>query len=129
MEAGVKVFAVALTATVLNAVLKRNTPELAILLGLCAGMWILWSVAEGAAEIAALAAHMVEQTGLGEELLAPVAKTVVCSVVTRITAELCRSAGEQGTAAFVELAGTVLALLASLPLIRAVTLLMTEMLL
>ena len=49
--------------------------------------------------------------------------------MTRITAELCRSAGEQGTAAFVELAGTVLALLASLPLIRAVTLLMTEMLL
>ena len=74
MEAGVKVFAVALTATVLNAVLKRHTPELAILLGLCAGMWILWSVAEGAAEIAALAAHMVEQTGLGEELLARLRK-------------------------------------------------------
>ena len=58
----------------------------------------------------------------------PVVKTVAVSILTRVTAEVCRSAGESGTAAFVETAGTLLALLVALPLIRAVTVLMAEML-
>lgn len=128
MDTVVKVSAVALTGVVLNAVLKRNTPELAILLGVCAGMWILWSVADGFAAVQVLMSELIQLSGLTEELIEPVVKTVVYSVVTRITAELCRSAGESGTAVFVETAGTVLALTAALPLIRAVTLLMTEML-
>jgi len=128
MDTVLKVSAVALTSVVLNAVLKRNTPELTILLGVCAGMWILWSVADGFAAVRVLMSELIQISGLTEELIEPVVKTVVYSIVTRITAELCRSAGEGGTAAFVEIAGTVLALTAALPLIRAVTLLMTEML-
>ena len=50
------------------------------------------------------------------------------SLLTRITAEVCRSAGERGIAAFVETGGTVLALGVSLPLVRAVIVLMGEML-
>ena len=41
-------------------------------------------------------------------------------MLTRVTAEVCRCGGESGIAAFVETAGTVLALAVGLPLVQGV---------
>ena len=129
MEVMVQIAAVGITAAVLGAVLRKNTPELALLLGLCAGLWMLSAVAGGLGAVVALMEELAGLSGLSEELLEPVVKTVALSILTRLTAEVCRCAGEGGVAAFVETAGTVLALVVALPLIRAVTVLMAEMLL
>ena len=128
MEAMAKLTAVGVTAVVLRAVLKKNTPELALLLVLAAGVWMLVLVANGLGAVVALMEELADQAGLSETLLEPVVKTVALSILTRLTAEICRSAGEGGVAAFVETAGTVLALLAALPLVRAVAQLMGELL-
>ena len=76
----------------------------------------------------ALMEELARQAGLSEALLEPVVKTVALSILTKLTVEICRSAGEGGVAAFVETAGTALALLAALPLVRAVAQLMGELL-
>ena len=47
-------------------------------------------------------------------------KTVGISILTRISSELCRDAGDGGLAAFVEMAGAALALLVTAPLLQAV---------
>lgn len=128
MEAMAKLAAVGVTAVVLSAVLKKNTPELALLLALAAGLWML---AQAAAGLGAAVAQMYElagQAGLSEVLLEPVVKAVALSILTKLTAEICRSAGEGGVAAFVETAGAALALLTALPLVRAVAQLMGELL-
>ena len=128
MGAMAKLAAVGVTAVVLSAVLRKNTPELALLLALAAGLWMLAMAAEGMGAAVALMEELAEQAGLSEVLLEPVMKTVALSILTRLTAEICRSAGEGGVAAFVETAGGVLALLAALPLVRAVAQLMGELL-
>lgn len=128
MAGMMKVAAVAVTAVVLAAILRRNTPELAVLLSLCAGLWILWTAAGALSGVVALMEELAHLAGLSEQLLEPVLKTVALAVLTQLTAEICRSAGEGGVAAFVETAGAVFALLVALPLIRAVTQLMVEML-
>ncbi|NBI67695.1 stage III sporulation protein AD [Pseudoflavonifractor sp. 60] len=128
MGAMVRLAAVGVTAVVLSAVLKKNVPELALLLTLAAGLWILGAAAEGLGAIKALLEELAGQAGLSEALLEPVLKTVALSILTKVTAEVCRSGGEGGVAAFVETAGTVLALLAALPLVRAVAQLMGELL-
>ncbi|MCI8304627.1 MAG: stage III sporulation protein AD [Lawsonibacter sp.] len=128
MEAMARLAAVGVTAVTLSAVLKRNTPELALLLALTAGIWMMALAAEGLGAVVAMMEELAEQAGLSEVLLEPVVKTVALSILTRLTAEICRSAGEGGVAAFVETAGTVLALLGALPLVRAVALLMGELL-
>lgn len=128
MEWMVKVAAVAIAAAVLGTVLRKSTPELSLLLALCAGLWITGVAAGGLGAVVALMEELAGLSGLSEELLEPVVKTVALSILTRLTAEICRSAGEQGIAAFVETAGTVLALAVALPLVRAVTVLMAEML-
>lgn len=128
MELMVRVAAVAVTAAVLGAVLRRHTPELTLLLVLAAGLWMLHLTANALSGGLELLAELSELTGVEEELLRPVVKTVALSLITRLTTELCRGAGEGGIAAFVETVGTVLALGVSLPLIRAVMILMGELL-
>lgn len=127
MDLMVKVAAGAITAAVLGVVLRKNTPELALLLALAAGLWMVALVADGLGAVVALMEELTSLAGLSEELLEPVVKTVALSILTRLTAEVCKSAGEGGVAAFVETAGTVLALVVALPLVRAVVLMMTEM--
>lgn len=124
----VKVAAVGITAAVLSTVLRKHTPEFALLLTLAAGLWMLTAAASGLGAAVALMEELTDLAGLSEELLEPVVKTVALSVLTKLTVEICRSAGEGGVAAFVETVGTVLALAVALPLVRAVTVLMAEML-
>lgn len=128
MEVMARLAAVGVTAVVLSAVLKKNTPELALLLALAAGLWMLALVAGGLGAVVELMEELAEQAGLSEALLEPVVKTVALSILTKLTVEICRSAGEGGVAAFVETAGAVLALLAALPLVQAVARLMGELL-
>ena len=128
MEAMAKLAAVGVTAVVLSAVLRKNTPELALLLALAAGLWMLALTAEGLGAVAALIQELADQAGLPEALLEPVMKTVALSILTKLTVEICRSAGEGGVAAFVETAGAVLALTVALPLVRAVAQMMGELL-
>ena len=128
MEAMVKLAAVGVTAVALSAVLKKNAPEFSLLLALAAGLWMLSLAAGGLGAAVELMRELARQAGLSEVLLEPVVKTVALSILTRLTAEICRSAGEGGVDAFVETAGTALALLAALPLVRAVAQLMGELL-
>ena len=128
MEAMAKLTAVGVTAVVLSAVLRKNTPELALLLALAAGLWMLALTAEGLGAVAALIQELADQAGLSEALLEPVMKAVALSILTKLTVEICRSAGEGGVAAFVEAAGAVVALTVALPLVRAVAQMMGELL-
>ena len=128
MEAMAKLTAVGVTAVVLSAVLRKNTPELALLLALAAGLWMLALTAEGLGAVAALIQELADQAGLSEALLEPVMKTVALSILTKLTVEICRSAGEGGVAAFVETAGTALALAVAAPLAENVLTLMAELL-
>ena len=120
--------AAGVTAVVLAAVLRKNTPELALLLILAAGLWMMSLAAQAMGAALALMRELADQAGLSEALLEPVVKTVALAILTKLTAEVCRSAGEGGMAAFVETAGAALALLAALPLVRAVARLMGELL-
>ena len=128
MEIMVRIAAVAVTAAVLGAVLKKSVPEFALLLALAAGLWMMALTANALSGALETLRELTGLTGVEEELLRPVVKTVAISLVSRMTAEVCRSVGESGVAAFVEIAGSVLALGVSLPMIRAVTILMGELL-
>ena len=128
MEIMGKVAAAAMVAAVMGVLLRKYVPELAVLLALCAGLWILYSVLEGLGAVAQLIEELRQLAGVSDELIEPVVKTVVIAILTKLTVELCRASGEGGVAAFVETAGTILALVVTLPLVRAVSVLMMELL-
>ena len=90
------------------------------------GCW--WTVADSLKLVTDWMKWLCELAGLEDWLIEPVFKTVVLSILTRLTAEVCKSAGESGVAAFVETAGTILALAVSLPLVGGVLKMMEGML-
>lgn len=123
-----KIAAAAVTAALFGTVVRRGSPELALLLTVTAGVWILTAVLDGLGAAAAMAERLAQLAQMDAAVAGPVLKTVVVALVTRITAELCRGAGEGGLAAFVETAGTILALTAALPLMAAVLTMLEELL-
>ena len=123
-----KIAAAAVTAALFGTVVRRGAPELALLLTVTAGVWILTAVLDGLGAAAAMAERLAQLAQMDAAVAGPVLKTVVVALVTRITAEICRGAGEGGLAAFVETAGTILALTAALPLMAAVLSMLEELL-
>ena len=126
-EQAVQAAAVCVTAALLALVVKRGSPESALLLALGAAVAVLLSLAGAVGNIADMFRELGDVSGIPRELLVPLYKTVGIAVVVKIGGGLCADAGERALAAVVETAGAVCALAAALPLLQAVLELMTEL--
>ena len=116
----VKVGAAAIAAAVCAVVVRKQAPELALTLAACAGAVILLYCSGALRAVVELMDKLMEAGGLSPQVAGPVVKTAGVAIVTRLSADFCKDAGEGGLASAVELAGTVLALSAVLPLMTAV---------
>lgn len=123
-----KVAAAAIVAAVCAVVVRRQAPEIGLALALCAGALIILYCTGAFTAVTSLMDKLVETGGLSRQVVEPVLKTTGIAVVTRLSADFCRDAKEGGLASAVELAGTVLALWAVLPLMTAVLELLTQLL-
>lgn len=112
--------ALAAIGAICAAAIKKQTPDVALAMTICAAALILTMAMTAFRPIRALMDTLAERAGLSVAVLSPVIKTVGVSILTRVTAELCRDAGEGGLASAVEIAGGACALLVCLPLFEAV---------
>ena len=115
-----KLAALAVSAALCALVLRRRVPELALVLTLAAGAALLGEAVSSLAAVRGLADSRARTAGLSPGVWKPVWKTVGIGLVTRLASAVCKDAGEGGVAAFLETAGSALALLAALPLAEAV---------
>lgn len=99
---------------------RRQVPELALVLGVVTGVLILAGAVDALTRVREFLDRLTDLAGLSPAVLAPLLKTVGIAIVTRVASELCRDAGEGGIAAFAETAGAVAALCAALPLMQTV---------
>ena len=127
MEPVFQVTALCLVGALLAVVVRRGSPELALLLTLGAAVTVLLFLAEPIAELLAFLTELSERSGVSQELFVPLYKTVAIALVVKVGGDLCRDAGESALAAAVETAGAVCALLTALPLLRAVLDLLLEL--
>lgn len=117
MELLIKAAAAALTASAIGLLIKRSNPELALLLSACTVTMILIASTGFLNGLQELTQAVKTIAGAGETLTGPVLKCVAAAMITKLAAELCRDSSQGAAAAAVELAGTVCALSAALPLI------------
>ena len=127
MEPVFQAAAVCLVGALLAVVVRRGSPEMSLLLTLGAVTAVLLSLAEPAAEVLRFFARLGERSGVSAELFVPLYKTVAIALVVQVGGDLCRDAGESALASAVEAAGSVCALAAALPLLRAVLELLMEL--
>lgn len=122
-----QIVAAAVAGALCAAVVKKQVPDLALVVTLCAVTLILLAAVTALEPVRELMDALGEQAGLSAAVLAPVVKTVGIALLTRVCAELCRDAGESGIAAAVEIAGGGCALLVCLPLFHGVLELILEL--
>lgn len=115
-----KLIALCLLTAVIALLLRRESAELAFLLTLSAVLLGVFLLLAAIDEAAALGGELLELTRLSPVLFVPLVKVLAVAVTVRLTAALCRDAGQSALAALTEIAGTVCALWCSLPLLRAV---------
>ena len=115
-----KVTALCLVGAVLAALLKKSSPELALLLALAACAAVLLALVRGVETVTAFVREGMLWGGVESARVAPGFRTGGGGGVSRTGADLCRDAGEGAMASLVETAGAFGAVVVSLPLFGAV---------
>lgn len=127
MEQVIQAAVLCVVAALLALVLRRENPETALLLALGAAVAVLLALAKDFEALMGFLGELTEQSGLPQALFVPLYKTVGIALVVKVGGNLCRDAGESALASAMETAGAVCALLAALPLLRAVLALLLEL--
>lgn len=128
MESIMQIAAIAVATALCAIVVKKQAPEIGMVLGLLAGTLILLLSYPAIKNIKELMTTLSDTADLAPAVLAPVIKTVGIAIVTKLAAEICRDAKEGGIASFLETAGSALALVTCVPLIEAVLSMIGELL-
>ena len=92
----------------------------ALLLAVGAAVVVALALAGVVKELLAFLGELGSASGVSADLFVPLYKTIGIALVVQVGGNLCRDAGESALASVVETAGTLCALLAALPLLRAV---------
>ena len=121
MELVAKIAGLCLAAAVLVALLKKDAPELGLLLA--AGTAAVGGalLLDAAGEALALGRELAALTGLAPALFLPLGKVVAVALVSRVASALCLDAGQGALARVLDTAGALCALVCAAPLLRAVT--------
>ena len=110
-----------LIAAFLTVLLRRYRPELAMGVGIVAGAIALLAVLNSAAPAVSELQALLDGAALPQAYTAILFKALGICLLTQLTADACRDAGESALAAKAELAGKLLLLVLSLPLFEKIT--------
>lgn len=107
----------ALVAAVLAVALRRDKPEVAVLVGVAAGTIIFLAVISRIGAVMEVFNGIASRTGLNLIYLNTILKIVGVAYIADFGAQVCRDAGEGALAVKVEFAAKVLILVLALPII------------
>ncbi len=120
MEQIIQVAGVCVVSALLAVLLKRTNPELSLLLTAAAAAAVFLALASTVKELFQFLQTLSKQSGVSNTLLFPLYKTLGIALVVKIGGDFCRDAEESAMASVLETAGSLCALLVSLPLLRTV---------
>lgn len=109
----------AMIGTSIAALLKSVRPELSVVAGVITGVAVLLAVVGELTGLFDAIRALAAEYGLDDGYLGVLIKIVGIAYAAQFGADVCRDAGEAGTAAKVELAGRVLILACALPVAAA----------
>ena len=112
--------AIALVGTICALTLKKHSAEAALLVSIATGVLLLTSALFYVNSVTAFFSETSRLMPFSDLALSPLIKSVGISIVTKITAELCRDGGEGALASKTELAGTAATVVVMIPLLRSV---------
>ena len=91
-----QIAALAVTAVLCAAVIRRGAPEAALVLVLAAGCWMLMLAAGALGSVVEAIGRLAGRAGLDSTLVEPVLKTAAISILTKVTGEGAGPPGRGG---------------------------------
>lgn len=128
MEQTLRLSALVVTAAILSLIVKKNSPELALGLTLCACALCGGMLLSAAKPLLRLLKTLAERAELDGALTAPLWKCLGLGCLTELSEAVCQDAGQTALAKLVRLGGGLLCLAVSLPLVEAVVALIEALL-
>ena len=127
MELLIKCVSLTLICAVSATVIKRYLPEISVILVLLACATIFGSVSGVFTGVADFVREIASVAGIAPEVLQPIFKVCAIAMLVRICGDICKQSGVHALASAVELCGSIIAVMLSLPLLRSVMQLITRM--
>ena len=112
-----KLITVGLIGTIFAVLLKKENPQLALLLSIITGVLLFGMLFTPLAELMGLLQHTAEKAGVSDGQFAIVLKVIGIAYLTQFGAQLCADAGEGTIAAKIEMAGKLLMMTAAAPVL------------
>ncbi|NLY54779.1 MAG: stage III sporulation protein AD [Firmicutes bacterium] len=110
----------AVTATVLLLILRQSRPEMALVLSILVGAMIFAAAVPKIGMIVATLSSIAAKTDVGSLHLGALLKIVGVAYIAEFGAQICRDAQESAIASKVELAGKVIILTLSIPIVLVI---------
>ena len=127
MQTAVAAMGLLLCAAILALMLRGYRPELALCLSIAAGAVVLLMLIGHIAPLLSSLNTMLQSSAIPSAYIKAVIKATGICLLTQLTADTCRDAGETALAGKAELVGRVLLLLLSLPLFEDMLALVTTL--
>ncbi|HAF67019.1 MAG: stage III sporulation protein AD [Bacillota bacterium] len=109
-----------ITASLILLILRRERPELALVLSMAAGAAILVAVLPGLRMVITAFSDIAREAGVGPLYFGIILKVVAIAYIADLGASICRDADENLIASRIEMAGKILILVCSIPIIQGI---------
>lgn len=120
MDILVKASALLLVSSLIGLLIRRNSPELSLLINLASVTVVFLLSCSVAGDIRNALDKVSRLTQNAGTYTYPVLKCLAIAALTRVSSELCRDASQGAASSAVELMGTLCALSVAMPLIMSV---------
>ena len=122
----IQIVSFAIVATMMGIVLKQYKPEYALLISIFAGVVILTFAVSKISTIISLLESLINDIGINKEFFVILMKITGIAYLIEFASNVCKDAGESAIASKVELAGKILIVTLSVPIISTLIETITE---
>ena len=122
----IQIVSFAIVATMMGIVLKQYKPEYALLISIFAGVVILTFAVSKISTIISLLESLINDIGINKEFFVILIKITGIAYLIEFASNVCKDAGESAIASKVELAGKILIVTLSVPIISTLIETITE---
>lgn len=112
-----KILAIAILTCVASLIVKQVKPDFASIVAIAGGVIILLLLIDYLQDIVGVFQTIIEKTNLSPSLFSTILKIIGVGYLTEFTSNICADSGNSGLASKVGLAGKVIILFLSLPII------------
>lgn len=114
-----KIVAVALITAILTVYLKKNTPEIAMFVGIAGGILIIFLLSDYLFNVAEYLKSFFEKSGIESELIKIVVKIIAVAYLFEFASSAVKDLGENSLAEKVIISGKVIILTMSFPILNS----------